>query len=483
VKTYKERYWNAIGGDNLPDEMKGIALDTAINFGPAAANQMIQKSGVDPVRLAELRREKHQSLIKSNPTKYGKNASAWEERDDHWANVVGAPAAGAKLGNEYDMMSPDARAKLMISTQKALVAQEKAQLKLQKDMNKASIEDPAGYAVKYAGAQNIDDIVMVQAEMGIPERDASILPKDTAKQMVSALSHAETLDQFLVAKQQLKQASGDYFNNAVKDLDKNGLPKSSRLLLSMDDTEDSQTMQALMTINRAKDKEISTRAQEEYKRRGDNTFSSYNSFRSSTLDKAGDWLDVQAAAGMPVDDINFMTKNIQDLADYYYANGDSAEDAQTKATAWLTSGMTVASMNNRSFFLPVDLQPPEEPLLSFGMLVPEIPFSNTKQAFKKTPQDLLQTRIKNLSTSNVYMGNLNPEWLPQAYLKDIQYRGGWVNSPDGSGLNLIDGNGEYVLDKTRTPITMKYDTMRAELGLLKPEPPKSNLPEAPMVKE
>jgi hypothetical protein len=58
-----------------------------------------------------------------------------------------------------------------------------------------------------------------------------------------------------------------------------------------------------------------------------------------------------------------------------------------------------------------------------------------------------------------------------------------VNSPDGSGLNLIDGNGEYVLDKTRTPITMKYDTMRAELGLLKPEPPKSNLPEAPMVKE
>ncbi|MCG9093745.1 glycosyl hydrolase 108 family protein [Laribacter hongkongensis] len=78
---YKERYWNAIGADNLPPAIRMIAFDTAVNMGPSAANKLIAASGGDPARLLNLREERYAQLASKEPSRFGENVQqAWANR-------------------------------------------------------------------------------------------------------------------------------------------------------------------------------------------------------------------------------------------------------------------------------------------------------------------------------------------------------------------------------------------------------------------
>ena len=78
---YKERYWNAIGADNLPPAIRMIAFDTAVNMGPSAANKLIAASGGDPARLLNLREERYAQLASKEPGRFGENVQqAWANR-------------------------------------------------------------------------------------------------------------------------------------------------------------------------------------------------------------------------------------------------------------------------------------------------------------------------------------------------------------------------------------------------------------------
>lgn len=81
VRLYKERYWNAIGADSLPENMRLAAMDTAVNFGPDKAKKMIAEADGDPAKLAQIRMEEHERLLKSDPKTYGKYRDAWATRD------------------------------------------------------------------------------------------------------------------------------------------------------------------------------------------------------------------------------------------------------------------------------------------------------------------------------------------------------------------------------------------------------------------
>jgi hypothetical protein len=68
---YKERYWNAIGADSLPPEMRAVAFDAAVNHGPSKANKMLAEAGGSPEKFIELRKAEYARLIRENPEKYG----------------------------------------------------------------------------------------------------------------------------------------------------------------------------------------------------------------------------------------------------------------------------------------------------------------------------------------------------------------------------------------------------------------------------
>lgn len=106
VKAYKSRYWDAIGADSLPDDMRLPAFDTAVNFGVPKAQDMIAQANGDPAKLVELRKAERARLIAADPETYGKYAKSWESRDN-------AIAGFEKTGTSVDFIPPDKRMELL----------------------------------------------------------------------------------------------------------------------------------------------------------------------------------------------------------------------------------------------------------------------------------------------------------------------------------------------------------------------------------
>jgi lysozyme family protein len=97
TQIYRDRYWNAIGGDNLPPGAALMAMDAAVNQGVPFAKQILAQSGGDVTKMAQLRRAKYQEIIAADPSQ-AKNQTAWMGRVDaaeQQAATVGAPTANA----------------------------------------------------------------------------------------------------------------------------------------------------------------------------------------------------------------------------------------------------------------------------------------------------------------------------------------------------------------------------------------------------
>lgn len=75
AQIYKQRYWDAIGGDQLPPEAQGAVFDAAVNQGVGAAQQMWQQSGGDVQKFNQLRLQRYRQT--PGYDRYGK---AWEAR-------------------------------------------------------------------------------------------------------------------------------------------------------------------------------------------------------------------------------------------------------------------------------------------------------------------------------------------------------------------------------------------------------------------
>jgi len=80
AKQIYRKYWDEIKADNLPENIRMIAFDTAINMGAGGARRLLRESDGDPKRMIELRREHYAKLIKNDPETYQKYQRGWENR-------------------------------------------------------------------------------------------------------------------------------------------------------------------------------------------------------------------------------------------------------------------------------------------------------------------------------------------------------------------------------------------------------------------
>lgn len=91
---YKQKYWDGIGGDKLPQNIQALAFDTSVLMGPARAQQFLEQSGGDPQRFMALRQQFEQGLIAKNPAKYGQYQKGWANRDAQIAATLPSFAQG-----------------------------------------------------------------------------------------------------------------------------------------------------------------------------------------------------------------------------------------------------------------------------------------------------------------------------------------------------------------------------------------------------
>ena len=110
---YKARYWDPIGADRLPDDMKLVAFDTAVQHGVGAAKQMIEASGGDTSKIIAQRDALYKNIVENDPSQ-AQFANGWSNRlkslvtappetSGVHANLAKSVAAlaQAKLGDEF----------------------------------------------------------------------------------------------------------------------------------------------------------------------------------------------------------------------------------------------------------------------------------------------------------------------------------------------------------------------------------------------
>lgn len=81
-KIYKEKYWNAYGVDELPENLRLLAFDTAVNHRSDFAKKMIDelKKGTTPDKIMNARLREYQRLATSDPKEYAKYYAGWKDR-------------------------------------------------------------------------------------------------------------------------------------------------------------------------------------------------------------------------------------------------------------------------------------------------------------------------------------------------------------------------------------------------------------------
>lgn len=86
---YRKEYWEGINADKLPEDIRGMAYDTAVMAGPGRARQFLKQSGNDPEKFMAAREAFLNNLVSRDPEKYGKYAKAWANRNEALRGGVG----------------------------------------------------------------------------------------------------------------------------------------------------------------------------------------------------------------------------------------------------------------------------------------------------------------------------------------------------------------------------------------------------------
>lgn len=108
-QIYKDRYWKAIGGDELAAQNPALAraaFDTAVLSGPARAKEFLAKSGGDVQKFLDLREGYMASLSQKDPARYGGDvAKGWARRNADLRQV--SAVDNAPMRSIVDRMTPE----------------------------------------------------------------------------------------------------------------------------------------------------------------------------------------------------------------------------------------------------------------------------------------------------------------------------------------------------------------------------------------
>lgn len=111
AQIYKTKYWDAAGIDDLPDNMKLVGFDTAVNFGVQQAKKMITEANGDPQKLLTIRQDQYEELADQDPARYGPAEASWANRNNLVAHAM-LQGSGQPVGDWRDAIDPGNAAKL-----------------------------------------------------------------------------------------------------------------------------------------------------------------------------------------------------------------------------------------------------------------------------------------------------------------------------------------------------------------------------------
>lgn len=107
---YKRDYWDAINADTLPEGIREMAFDAAVNQGVPWTKQALAASGGDPAKFLQMRRDRYQSIVAADPAQ-GKFLQGWMNRLNDFGQAqqtAAAPAQAPTAGMPTQAAAPAA---------------------------------------------------------------------------------------------------------------------------------------------------------------------------------------------------------------------------------------------------------------------------------------------------------------------------------------------------------------------------------------
>lgn len=424
TQTYKDKYWNAIGADNLPENMKLMAFDTAVNFGVGRAKEMLQQAGNDPAKLAQLRKQAHQDLITNNPEKYGANAAGWQQRDN--AIINGMPNENFKEQSKiYNLLQKSAT-----------------------NYINNLYEDPAGTLVKNDENLNgllqtvnkdpnqinnfIQASLMRQDNAGVPEYLQSALPKSVAGKMTnSIIGNPENAPTQL---NKLAELSGNNWPSLYQSLvTQGGLPTYYQSVAQLGGSEDPEVRRdgGLLarwggedTKGKTADEIIGTKNVSDIKKavQGNPTVQAFTQS-----------LGMSNASLSQIAEVKNSIEQLA-MAKSFYQKGIYATPSDAAQAA-------IKSFTNRYEFMP-----------NGGARVPTDKFANVMQS----ANEVLNNLSNIAAPPDIY--NTGFHGLPKAeeYFNAVKGAPTWVTSKNEDAIVLKNSMGKIVLDKEGKPISVPF---------------------------
>ena len=162
-KIYKEKYWNAYGIDEVPENMRLLAFDIAVNHRSDFAKKMIGeiKNGAMPDKILNQRLKEYQRLATTEPDKYGKYYNGWKDRLNRISTQISDTmpvdsAAVYSAASQLDRQYPGSGAELI-----ALYDNESKAKEAQRTARKNEVQDTVNQIV----SQNNGDWTKVPANV------------------------------------------------------------------------------------------------------------------------------------------------------------------------------------------------------------------------------------------------------------------------------------------------------------------------------
>lgn len=258
-KILKERYWDAANIDMLPDNMKLLVFDAAVNQGPETALTMAAMSGNDPEKFIGLRRSRYEQLAANNPDTYGKYLKGWNNRLDKLSEK---DSRYIPAGDVYDNLSPEkimALAESGIADQKSNLVQtirsemrfaddnvkraakqqyrdESAVVSAIEAIDKELQDDPAGYAAQSpamieayntlqesdspeAREKYFDALRSEQIRQGVAEQNVRYAPKEVIEDFKSTVNSENATSSSVIKKiNEIKDQYGSRYPHVLGEI-------------------------------------------------------------------------------------------------------------------------------------------------------------------------------------------------------------------------------------------------------------------------
>jgi hypothetical protein len=102
---YKRDYWDAINADTLPEGVREMAFDAAVNQGVPWTKQALAASGGDPAKFLQMRRDRYQSIVAADPSQ-GRFLQGWMNRLNEFGQAPQTTAAAPTAGMPTQAAAP-----------------------------------------------------------------------------------------------------------------------------------------------------------------------------------------------------------------------------------------------------------------------------------------------------------------------------------------------------------------------------------------